>query len=234
MNKKKLITMAASLGLVAVIGVGATLAYMTSATEEKTNTFTVGHISAELEETTKGPNGEERPWDDSTDGKDMYPGESVVKEPVMTIKKDSANSYAFLQVTGADELVAAGFVITSGLDANIIDENTVSAFSSDWVKVADLEFKDANANTLDGIYRYVGEKAKGTNGQDKFIEAATEDVKLTAPIFDRVTYKTTKEGGKKDEVVGTVTVVGCAVQADGLSAAEALTQASFAAAPAAN
>lgn len=228
MNKKKLITMAASLGLVAVIGVGATLAYMTSATEEKTNTFTVGHISAELEETTKDPNGDERAWDDDKDGKDMYPGESVYKMPSMIIKGGSAASYVFLKVTGADELVTAGFTITSGIAAGNIQDSTVSAFNDkNWVKVANEDGSQSVNAALNGFYRYQYDDG------NSIIGATEADLKLIAPIFDMVTYKTTNEGNAnldsngKPQVVGKVTVAGCAVQADGLSAEEAFAQAKF-------
>ncbi|MEF9946167.1 MAG: SipW-dependent-type signal peptide-containing protein [Lachnospiraceae bacterium] len=129
MNKKKLVTMVASLAMVAVIGVGATLAYMSDTTDKKTNTFTVGKVEASLVEKTNG----DKEWDDTTDGKNMYPGQIVEKKPIMTIAAGSADCYAFLQVTGADALVAAGF--------------TMDTFSSDWEKTF-------TGNTLDGIYVY--------------------------------------------------------------------------------
>lgn len=233
MNRKKLFTMVASLSLVAVIGIGATLAYMTSTTAQKTNTFTVGKVNAELDEKTDGPDGE-RSWEDDKDGKNMYPGQSVVKKPIMTIKAGSSNSFAFLKVTGADELVNAGFIITSGMESEEIKAETISAFSEDWEKVADSENNDLKPGdkTLDGIYRYVGDDADGANAEgEKFIAGPKEtDTALQAPIFDMVTYRNDMENPETTQEAGKITVIGCAVQADGLRAAEALEQAKFVAA----
>lgn len=41
-SKKKLITLITSIALIAAVGVGATLAYLTATTGTVTNTFTVG------------------------------------------------------------------------------------------------------------------------------------------------------------------------------------------------
>lgn len=198
MNKKKLITMAASLAMVAIIGVGATLAYMTSTTDEKTNTFTVGKVEAGLvEETDGGKN-----WDDTTDGKDMYPGQEVVKMPIMSILEGSSDSYAFLEVTGADALVESGLFT--------ISTQGMLGFSADWVKVQ-------GDGKLDGVYRYKDVITK---------ELAADGEKLPA-IFDKVTYSTEAENGTVGATVGSITVVGCAVQADGMDVDQALAQVSF-------
>lgn len=47
MNKRKLLTLAMSLSMVAILAVGATIAYFTD-TDTVTNTFTVGNVSIEL------------------------------------------------------------------------------------------------------------------------------------------------------------------------------------------
>ena len=48
--KKKLVAALASVSLVATLGVGATLAYYTSVSEERVNTFTIGNVNIELTE----------------------------------------------------------------------------------------------------------------------------------------------------------------------------------------
>ena len=48
--KKSLITMLVAIVLVAAVGVGATLAFLTDSTKEKVNTFTVGNVDIELTE----------------------------------------------------------------------------------------------------------------------------------------------------------------------------------------
>ena len=70
--KKNLILAAAALAATGII-VGQTVAYFTS-TQTQTNTFTVGDL--EIEET-------EPAWDDATDGKDMYPGTTLYKDPTV-------------------------------------------------------------------------------------------------------------------------------------------------------
>ncbi len=51
MNKKKLVTTFGSLALVGVIGVGASLAYLSDKTNTLTNTFTIGsNIDITLDE----------------------------------------------------------------------------------------------------------------------------------------------------------------------------------------
>ena len=47
MNKRKLLSLALSLSMVAILAVGGTLAYFTD-TDAKVNTFTVGNIDIEL------------------------------------------------------------------------------------------------------------------------------------------------------------------------------------------
>lgn len=195
MNKKKLITMIASLAMVAVIGIGATLAYMTQTTDTKENTFTVGRVDASLTETNK----DGKQWDDTTDGKNLYPGQSVVKKPIMTILKESSDAYAFLKVEGADALVGNGFIITSGVVADEVKVDTASGFHENWIKV--------EGEALDGIYRY-----------ELDIKKSTEEQAL-APLFDLVTYKTTMEGAADEasSKKGKITITGCAVQAEGVS-----------------
>ena len=70
MNKKVLVSILA-IAMVAVLAIGATVAYMTDG-EEKVNTFTVGDLDITLTEPE---------WDDTTDGEDMVPGYSAEKDP---------------------------------------------------------------------------------------------------------------------------------------------------------
>lgn len=197
--------MVVALGMVAVIGLGATLAYMSSTTAKKTNTFTVGKVDATLVEKTDGG----KDWDDATDGKNMYPGQSVVKEPQLSIVANSADAYAYIKVEGADALVTQGFIITSGITMNEIKGTTVSALSKDWIKVT-------TEQGLDGLYRYQG--AKATQG---IVKKAAKDTELTNPIFDLVTYGDEQEGGTVALESNYITVSGYAVQAEGVDVKDA-------------
>ena len=55
MKNKKLLTAATSVALVAVVGVGATLAYFTDS-EEQTNVVNMGHVDIDLTETSNSDN----------------------------------------------------------------------------------------------------------------------------------------------------------------------------------
>ena len=99
MNKRKILLLAAVLAMVAVLGIGGTLAYFTD-TEDATNTFTVGNVDIELTE----PNWDK---DGSGDAPDVYPGEPLAKDP--TITNAGANPcFVRLEVTGWDSLIDAG------------------------------------------------------------------------------------------------------------------------------
>lgn len=128
--------MVAAVCLTGVVMVGATLAYLTSTTDVAQNTFTVGKVNIDLDEKTGKTDEDftkETDWNDEVDGKNMYPGQEVPKRPVVTVKADSADCWVYVQVSGADELVAQNF--------------TIAGWSDEWVKT------DA-PKTLNGIYKY--------------------------------------------------------------------------------
>lgn len=99
MNKRKILLLAAVLTMVAVLGIGGTLAYFTD-TDDATNTFTVGNVDIELTEPK---------WDEdgSGDAPDVYPGEPLAKDPTVT-NKGANPCFVRLQVTGWDSLIDAG------------------------------------------------------------------------------------------------------------------------------
>lgn len=97
--KKSLITMIAALALVGVVGAGATLAYLTDATNAVTNTFTVGKVDIELTETVE-ENGESVTGNDYTD---ILPGDKLYKKPVVTVKEGSSSCYVFVKVDNTTE-----------------------------------------------------------------------------------------------------------------------------------
>ena len=99
MNKRKILLLAAVLTMVAVLGIGGTLAYFTD-TDDATNTFTVGNVDIDLTEPK---------WDEdgSGDAPDVYPGEPLAKDPTVT-NKGANPCFVRLQVTGWDSLIDAG------------------------------------------------------------------------------------------------------------------------------
>lgn len=117
MNKKKVLVLAVSVCLVAILAIGGTLAYFTDK-DSATNTFTVGNVDITLTE----PNWE---GSGSEDAPEVYPGEPLAKDP--TVTNVGANPcFVRIKVTGLDCLGNAG-MITYRTDyvANKLGDNWV-------------------------------------------------------------------------------------------------------------
>ena len=83
--KKKIAMSIVAVALVLCCAIGGTLAWLTDKTDPVTNTFTVGDINIELKETT-------------SDYK-MVPGNTIAKDPKVTVKANSEDCYLFVKVT---------------------------------------------------------------------------------------------------------------------------------------
>lgn len=108
MKNKKLISMLVAVTLVAVVGVGATLAYFTDKDEAK-NVITMGHVDIELDEPHFDKETDEagNPVDDydgAEDGKisNVVPGQVIPKDPTITVKEDSEDAYIRAKVEYKD------------------------------------------------------------------------------------------------------------------------------------
>lgn len=93
--RKVLLALSCMLTLVAVT-VGATLAYLTD-TAEVVNTFTVGNVDIDLNETDVDENGSTK-----ENGYHLVPGQTYTKDPTVTIKANSEPSYVRMLVTVED------------------------------------------------------------------------------------------------------------------------------------
>lgn len=94
--KKSLITMIAALALVGVVGAGATLAYLTDATNAVTNTFTVGKVDITLTETSDDGVSNN---DNGYDYNNVTPGSTYDKNAKITVDKDSKEAFLFVMIT---------------------------------------------------------------------------------------------------------------------------------------
>ena len=88
-NRRILMTVCL-LALVMVVSVGATIAWLTDTTDPVTNTFTVGNIDITLAET-------------KTDFK-MVPGNTIDKDPKVTVVGGSEDCWLFVKVEESDNL----------------------------------------------------------------------------------------------------------------------------------
>lgn len=118
--KKKTLALVLALTLLVAGVVGSTLAWLTDQTAEVKNTFTVGDINIGLTETT-------------TDYK-MVPGNTIAKDPTVTVKANSEACWLFVKVTESTDLkdfityaIAEGWTALPGVDGVCYREVPASA-----------------------------------------------------------------------------------------------------------
>ncbi|MCP1111201.1 SipW-dependent-type signal peptide-containing protein [Ohessyouella blattaphilus] len=133
-NKKK-ISVIVAIFLIAVIGIGATLAYLSDTANTVTNAFTVGDVEAETWE--KVPGGEDG-LVDNEEGftyEDMVPGVAMDKAPYVKVLADSVDAYVYANVTGLNGVIQIMYGENEGFNTD------------DWTAVDVDEFGN-------GLYRY--------------------------------------------------------------------------------
>ena len=94
--KKRTLTILIAVALVVVVAIGGTLAWLTDKTDSVTNTFTVGDINIELEETWNTDRDNDGTADSWT--AQLVPGMNLTKDPVVTVKAGSEKCYLFVKV----------------------------------------------------------------------------------------------------------------------------------------
>ena len=127
--KKKTLALVLALTLLVAGIVGGTLAWLTDQTAEVKNTFTVGDINIGLTETT--------------DYK-MVPGNTIAKNPTVTVKADSEACWLFVKVTESTDLknfityaIAEGWTALPGVDGVYYREVPASAADQTFSVLAD-------------------------------------------------------------------------------------------------
>ena len=213
--KKVLALMVCAILLVGA-SVAGTVAYLTSH-DEVVNTFTVGQVAIELHETDEKDRG------DGTVGLDLHllPGVPVDKDPTVTVKQGSEDSYVRMNVKVSDvEKLKAAFagLTYTGVHGENLPYVTDDMFNLHLIiegwSAEDWAFESYDNST--GIYefRYVGE-----NGVVSKNESA--DTVLPA-LFTEVVLPNdmTNELIKNLEDVE-ITVTADAIQADGFSSVDA-------------
>ena len=112
MTKKKIMMAAMSAGLVAVVGVGGTLAYLSAQTDVVNNTFTIGTGYVTDKDGHTGIFIDQTDVDNSSNGvrdienvyREMVPAKSYTKDPLVHMVGGSIASYVFVHVDGLQEL----------------------------------------------------------------------------------------------------------------------------------
>ena len=188
MNKKKILVLAMTLSMVAILAIGGTIAYFTDK-EEATNTFTVGGVDIKLTEPQWDANG-------SQDAPEVYPGEALAKDP--TIENIGKNPcFVRVKVEGLDCL--------TGVGADMITYKTdyvEGKLGTDWVL------------HTDGYFYYTKPLVvKGTEG-DSWNEGL---VSKTDALFDQIVIPSDVENGDAQTEYNVI-VKAEAVQAQGAKA----------------
>ena len=150
MSRKNKIPVIIALVCVLVIGVGSTVAYLSSISRSVTNSFTVGEVKISLDEST------------GTLYK-LTPGVRMTKDPKVTVKGGSEDCWLFVRLTkssGFDDLVsmavADGWTHLDGSDGiyfrSVAASDTDTVFhvlKDDSVTVKDSITKEAMATITD-------------------------------------------------------------------------------------
>lgn len=141
MKKKNLLTAAASLALVAVIGVGATLAYFTDKTDVKSNVFTTGSVDITLTDTSDSDKATE--VDNGIVYKEVMPGDLLDKNVYVTVDKMSAPSYVGVFVSVDVDASTLGrpedYDVMGLVTDAMMREGTMMNWNSYYVSVGDTD-----------------------------------------------------------------------------------------------
>ena len=99
MKKKSLVSLAVAVSLIAVIGVGSTLAYFTD-NDAANNVVTMGHVDIELEEPQFAEANENNTIEN------VVPNQTITKDPTITVVAGSESCYLRAKVEISDKLTA--------------------------------------------------------------------------------------------------------------------------------
>lgn len=205
-NKALLLTFGAVL-LVAASVLG-TLAYLT-ATDKVVNTFTVGSVKITLDEAKVDADGKvvegEGAGRVKVNSYKLMPGHTYAKDPTVTVKARSENSYVRMLVT-----ISNASALKEVFGENFLPENYVEGWdSATWVSAKEVKGDDT-ADTVTYEFRY-----KGT------VAAPTADVVLD-DLFETFTVPGIVTNEQLAKLEGLeITVVAHAIQADGFENADA-------------
>lgn len=197
-----LVMMAVLLVAASVMG---TLAYLTSH-DEVVNTFTVGKVAitldeAKVDEYGKAIEGTDRVKKNSYK---LMPGHTYIKDPTVTVKAGSEESYVRLLVT-----INKASELKEVFGNSFLPQNYVTGWDSTaWPCVKTTPNNDDNTVTYEFRYKAV-------------VSAGAEDVKLDA-LFDSFSVPGENMSADKLEKLNglKITVVAHAIQADGSTTAD--------------
>jgi predicted ribosomally synthesized peptide with SipW-like signal peptide len=200
MNKKKVLIAAFVLAL--VLSIGGVLAYF-SDSETKTNTFTVGKVRIELNETA---------WDTTgkTAAESVLPNQMIDKNP--TIKNTGNNAaYVFIKVSIPKANVTIEAQDGSGSTTSpqqlftLINSSNAAGINSGWELVSSVT---TGTDVNEYIYSY------SSGGTMTSLATGT----TTPSLFDKIQFVNAQEGWGIEGQNYNVVVTGYAIQTENLTA----------------
>ena len=137
---KKVIAMIVALALAVCGIIGGTVAWLVAKTESVTNTFTYGDINITLEESDTG----DGDGDDLTNEYIMVPGNTIEKDPVVTVMANSEDAYLFVKMEKSDNFdsfmeyeMADGWIALDGVEGVYYREVTKSDADAEFAVIKD-------------------------------------------------------------------------------------------------
>ena len=177
--RKRFLGTVLSLALVSCISVMGTLAYLTDR-DSVANTFTVGNVNITLDEADVDEDGKyiynlDGTLADRVDGNEYHliPGQTYVKDPTVTVKAGSEESYVRMEVEV--NCLAELDAIFAPSGANLLE--IFNGYDENYWELASTD-RDATDNTVTYEFRYINDT--GT------VEGGAYDIPLK-PLFESFT-----------------------------------------------
>ncbi len=205
MKKSKVLITTLCAILLLTVSVLGTIAYLTSQ-DEVVNTFTIGKVNISLDEAAVNADGTEIAGADRVKENNYHliPGQTYVKDPTMTVKAKSEDSYVriLLTLNCANEFDAI-------YAPNTADLTTIfnGYDAANWIY--ETVNRDTAKNTITYEFRY-----------KEIVTKSSTDTKLDA-LFDSITVPSAFDSKDMKSIANLkITVVGHAIQATGFADAD--------------
>lgn len=187
-TKKKVLTAALAVGLVATISAG-TIAWF-SDTDEVTNTFKIAEsdddnpddiFSVDVQEDTPEDSGD----DDGFTYEDVLPGDQLKKEPY-AVNTGYYDQYIRAVVTVGD---AAAWRAVLGDNSGVVSSDKIfgGIDTANWLEWADLETYDTDADTMTYVFYYQKVLSGREHLEDTDPNACTEKIFTTVKVPETMT-----------------------------------------------
>lgn len=151
-NTHMLLVLALAIVITLACAVGGTLAWLVSASDPVVNTFTYGDINITLTETDNKVDGDN---DANTNKYKMMPGESITKDPKVTVIKGSEACWLFVKLDKSTNFVdfmeytmEDGWVQLKDENEAVVEGVFFRAVSAEEAAGADKEFAVIKDNTV--------------------------------------------------------------------------------------